>query len=70
MIILIFIIIIISMPRFQISAGQEFGESIVFRCALEKIQNTNPLMMNGANWKILGLIYDRATRYNSALMIN
>ncbi len=49
---------------FQFSVGQEDGEPVILRCAIEKLQNTNPLKEDGAGWKILGLVYEGATKYN------
>lgn len=59
------IIMVLLLSSFQISLGQEDGEPAILRCAIEKIQNTNPLKEDAASWKILGLVYEGATKYNS-----
>ncbi len=65
------IIMTILLSSLSISIGQEDESQIILRCATEKIQNTNPLKEGGGSWKILGLVYEGATKYdpNTGLLI-
>ncbi len=66
----IFIILAVMLSGFQISVGQENDLNqdddtpITFRCAIDRIYNTNPLEEDKVSWKALGLVYEGATKYN------
>ena len=62
--IFVVIIMVILLPIFHISLCQENEESVIFRCAVEMMRTTNPLIDDEASWRILNLVYEGATKYN------
>ncbi len=65
-----FIILAVLLSGFQIGVGQEDDldqdndAPITFRCAINQIYNTNPLVDDKVSGKVLGLVYEGAIKYN------